>query len=120
MRLAPGIFSATAPGFTTPCVARPAVPMRSPSMNSVKSMSYPFAISSGNTGFLAAIFPWRDIELGAEHASEVGGTIESVVKRDGGDGTAALRAGLERPGAGLEAAAQSIARHRLVLHLAQM
>src|SRR5882757_2700350 len=120
MRLAPGIFSATAPGFTTPCVARPAAPMRSPSMNSVRSMSYPFAISSGNAGFLAAIFPRRDVELGAEHASEVGGTVEPVIERDGGDGTAALRAGLERLGAGLEAAAQNIARHGLVLIREQM
>src|ERR1700688_4962993 len=92
-------------GFTTRCVVRPAAQMRSPSMNSVKSMSYPFVISSGNTDLLAAIFPRRDIELGAEHASEVGGTIESIIKRDGGDGTAALRARLQRLGAGLEAAA---------------
>jgi hypothetical protein len=57
-------------------------------MNSVKSMSYPLAISSGDTGFLAAIFPRRDVELGAEHAPEVGGTVEPVVKCDGGDGAA--------------------------------
>src|SRR5258708_14119713 len=100
--------------------------MRSPSMNKVKSMSYPcaisspFAISSGDTGFVAAKFPRRDIELGAEHASEVRGTIEPVIKRDGGDGAAALRAGLERLGAGLEAAAQNIARHGLVLIREQM
>src|SRR5450432_629281 len=102
-------------GFTTRCVARSAVPMRSPSMNSVNPMSYPCAISSDDTRFLAAIFPRRGIELGAEHASKVGGTIEPVIECDGGDGAAAVRAGLQRLGACLEAAAQNIARHGLVL-----
>src|SRR5450631_1531701 len=107
-------------GFTTRCVARLAVPTRSPSMNSVKSMSYPFAIWSGSSDFLAPIFPRGDVELGAKHATEVGGTIEPVIKCDGGDRTAALRAGLERLGTGLEAAAQNIARHGLVLIREQM
>src|SRR5579859_2964613 len=107
-------------GFTTRCTARPAAPMRSPSMNSFKSMSYPVAIWSGSSGFPAAEFPRGDVELGAEHAPEMGGTVESVVERDGGDGAAALDAGLQGLRAGLEPAAQDIASHRLVLVREQM
>jgi hypothetical protein len=73
-----------------------------------------------DAGLVATILARRHVEFGAEHASEVRRTVESVIERDRRDRATALRPGLQGTRTGFEPATQDVARHGLVLVGEQM
>src|SRR3954470_21510837 len=71
--------------------------------------------SGGDFGLLAAEFERRGSKFGAEHTPEVRRAVEAIVESDCSQGATALRWRQQGTRAGLEPAAQDVARHGFVL-----